>query len=95
MNTLIIEPDNYSSKALAIYRSLGKVYFGPHPRHDIHIAVARLAYKIDASWMDKMPNLKVIALPGTGLVMDFIDVNEAKKYKTKIVYLDEKNRIKK
>ena len=87
MNTLIIEPDNYSSKALAIYRSLGKVYFGPHPRHDIHIAVARLAYKIDASWMDKMPNLKVIALPGTGLVMDFIDVDEARRRGIKVITL--------
>ena len=77
----ITEPKDYSKKALAIYKSLGPVYFSASPRKDANVLVLRLAYKIDSSWMDKMPNLKVIATPTTGL--KHIDMKEAKKRKIK------------
>src|SRR3989344_3771627 len=75
----ITESRDYSEKALAIYKSLGPVYLSASPRKDANVLVLRLAYKIDSSWMDKMPNLKVIATPTTGL--NHIDLKEAKKKK--------------
>ncbi|MBI2024696.1 MAG: hypothetical protein HYT03_01205 [Candidatus Harrisonbacteria bacterium] len=93
MTTLIAEPKDYSEKAIAAYKSLGPVYLLPKlegkKRDEIlrqaNIIVLRLAYKIDASWMDKMPNLKVIATPTTGL--NHVDVAEAKKRGIKIICL--------
>ena len=81
----ITEPRDYSEKALAIYKSLGPVYLSASPRKDANVLVLRLAYKIDSSWMDKMPNLKVIATPTTGL--NHIDLKEAKKRKIKVISL--------
>ena len=81
----ITESRDYSEKALAIYKSLGPVYLSASPRKDANVLVLRLAYKIDSSWMDKMPNLKVIATPTTGL--NHIDLKEAKKRKIKVISL--------
>lgn len=85
MTIQITEPKDYSEKALAIYKSLGEVYTGAEPRADANILVVRLAYKIDGSWLDKMPNLKIIATPTTGL--NHIDVGEAEKRGVKIISL--------
>ncbi len=85
MTILITEPKDYSEKALNVYRSLGEVKFGSKPSADANILVARLAYKIDKSWMDKMPNLKIIATPTTGL--NHIDLEEAKKRGIKVISL--------
>lgn len=91
--TVIFESSDYSKKALADYASLGDVYLLSQlkgKRRDealkkANIIVLRLAYKIDALWMDKMPNLKVIATPTTGL--NHVDVVEAKKRGIKIICL--------
>ncbi|MBI4992219.1 MAG: hypothetical protein HZB99_03305 [Candidatus Harrisonbacteria bacterium] len=85
MVTLITEPKDYSEKALDIYRSMGRVYFGGTPREDAEILVVRLGYKIDRLWMDKVPNLKIIATPTTGL--NHIDLKEAEKRGIKIISL--------
>ncbi len=94
MNTLVAEPKDYSEKSLAIYRSLGKVHLAPAslnlankeiPWSEITTLVVRLAYKIDKSWMDKMPKLKVIATPTTGL--NHVDLEEAKKRGIKVISL--------
>lgn len=85
LTTLITEPKDYSEKALSVYKSLGDVVFGETPNKEADIIVLRLAYKIDASWLDKMPNLKVIATPTTGL--NHVDVAEAKKRGVKIISL--------
>jgi len=85
MVILITEPKDYSEKALQIFRSLGEVYFGGAPREDAKILVVRLGYKIGSSWMDKMPNLKIIATPTTGL--NHIDMEEAEKRGIKIISL--------
>ncbi len=92
MVTLITEPNDYSQKALALYRSLGRVYFLPElgkkrdqVLKETEILTVRLAHRIDASWLKKMPNLKIIATPTTGL--NHIDADEAKKRKVQIVSL--------
>ncbi len=73
----ITEPIDYSEKALAIYRSLGTVVFGPKPDARADVMAIGLNYRIDKKWLDKMPNLKVIGWQGTGL--NHIDVKEVKK----------------
>lgn len=94
MKILIVEPKDYSEKSLALYGSLGKVYLAPPsldlankkiPWPEIAILVVRLAYKIDGSWFDKMPNLKIIATPTTGL--NHLDLKEAEKRGIKVISL--------
>ncbi|MEK9186123.1 MAG: NAD(P)-dependent oxidoreductase [Patescibacteria group bacterium] len=85
MKILITEPQDYSPKAIEIYKSLGEVVLGGEPTVDTEIVVVRLKYKIDKSWMDKMPNLKIIASPTTGL--NHIDIVEAEKRGIKIISL--------
>lgn len=81
----ITEPQDYSEKALATYRSLGEVVLGGEPTVDTEVIVIRLKYKIDKSWMDKMPKLKLIASPTTGL--NHIDAAEAEKRGIKVITL--------
>lgn len=76
LTTLITEPKDYSEKALAIYRSLGPVYF-VSPAEALtkagskfktaDILVVGLRHQIDKKWIDAMPKLKVVASPATGL----------------------------
>ena len=80
----LTEPKDYSEKALAIYRSLGGVVFGSKPRKDAKVLVVGLKYRIDKRWLDAMPNLKVIAWPGTGI--NHFDVGQIKKKGIKFFY---------
>ena len=85
MKIHITEPQDYSKNALATYASLGEVSFGENPHPETEILTVRLKHKIDKNWMDKMPNLKIIASPTTGL--NHIDVAEAAKRGVKLVTL--------
>lgn len=93
MNILILEPKDYSKKALAMYSSLGRVYLWPDLntkqkktiKQKADVLVLRLAYKIDAGWFGTMPDLKVVATPTTGL--NHIDLEEARKRGIKIISL--------
>lgn len=81
----ITEPRDYSPKAIETYKSLGEVVLGGEPTVDVGVIVIRLKHKIDKSWLDKMPNLKIIASPTTG--HNHIDVAEAEKRGIKLVTL--------
>lgn len=92
MITLITEPEDYSSQAIAVYKSLGDVFLLPElgkRKNEIlkrtNILVLRLRYKIDSSWFDKMPNLKIIATNTTGL--NHVDIAEAQKRGVKVISL--------
>jgi len=93
MITLIAEPKDYSERAKEIYRSLGETYELTEAdasekkgtKFLADILVVRLKYTIDKFWLDKMPNLKIIATPTTGL--NHVDVKEAEKRGIKIVSL--------
>ena len=85
MKVLITEPQDYSLKAIEMYKSLGEVVLGGEPTAEVGVIAIRLKNKIDSSWMDKMPNLKIIASPTTGL--NHIDVAEAEKRGIKLVTL--------
>ena len=58
--TLITEPKDYSKKALAVYKSLGQVYFWDdlkksdinETKKNANVLVVRLKYKIDRKWID-------------------------------------------
>lgn len=83
--TLILESMDYSENALAIYRKLGPVHFfsklsaseKKRAMQSANIIVIRLKYTLDEKWFPKMPNLKIIATPTTGL--NHIDMDAAKK----------------
>jgi D-3-phosphoglycerate dehydrogenase len=85
MKIHITEPQDYSEKALATYRSLGEVVFADEPHPEAEAVVVRLKHKIDKAWMDRSPKLKLIASPTTGL--NHIDVAEAEKRGIKLVTL--------
>ncbi|MDP1719080.1 MAG: NAD(P)-dependent oxidoreductase [bacterium] len=85
MKILITEPQDYSSKAIEIYKSLGEVILGGEPTADTEVIAVRLKNKIDKSWMDKMPKLKIIASPTTGL--NHIDVAEVERRGIKLITL--------
>lgn len=91
--TLIAESKDYSEYARGIYRSLGDIYELTEgeaarkegPKFSADILVVRLKYTIDKFWFDRMPNLKVIATPTTGL--NHIDLAEAERRGVKIISL--------
>src|SRR3989344_1597678 len=94
LTTLITEPQDYSLKALEIYRSLGPVYFFPDLKTEIKkkeikkladILAVGLNYQIDKKWIDEMPNLKIIASPATGY--NHLDIEYARKRGIKIISL--------
>lgn len=81
----ITEPTDYSKKALAVYRSLGRVVFDSKPRRDTEVLIIGLKYRIDKKWLDKMPNLRVIGWQGTGL--NHIDIAVLKERGIKLISL--------
>ncbi len=98
MTILITEPKDYSPKALAVYKSLGRVYFFSHSeasaKEGLELTsmektadalVIGLKYQISERWFNQMPNLKIIASPTTGL--NHIDVGVARKRGIKIISL--------
>lgn len=93
MHILLTEPGDYSPKALAIYRKLGAVHFLPTLHGEAKksalmradVLAVRLGYAIDEKWFCRMPNLKIIATPTTGL--NHIDLKAAGKRGIKIFSL--------
>jgi len=70
MHIMILEPDGYSPRALAIYRRLGRVWLGDVPesaRSHVTLAVVRLAHRLDDRFFATYPGLTSIASPTTGL----------------------------
>ena len=63
----ITEPIDYSEKALAVYRSMGRVVFDSRPLKDAEVLVVGLKHQIDKKWIDAMPLLEIVASPATGL----------------------------
>ncbi len=93
LTILILEPDDYAPDALAAYRALGRVLLWPEMNAGqrnralagADILVVRLVYRITNPWLSRMPNLKIIATPTTGLT--HIDTDAAKKRGIKIISL--------
>lgn len=93
MTIFITEPKDYSQKALAIYKTLGQVYFLSEINKNklnsflfkVNLLVIRIATNVDRNFIDQMPNLQVIATSTTGL--NHIDINYAKSKKIKIISL--------
>lgn len=93
MTILITESENYSKKAEDIYKSIGYVYYleslnkkdAEKIKKEADILVVRLANNINKEWMDKMPNLKIIATPTTGL--NHIDIGYAKSKNIEVISL--------
>ncbi len=91
--TLILEPDGYAPEALAEYRALGRVSLWHELKSaekkrvlaGADILVVRLAHRITEAWLSRMPNLKIIATPTTGL--NHLDLDAAKKRGIKIISL--------
>ena len=91
--TLITEPKDYSKKALAVYRSLGQVYFLFEINRsklscilsEVNVLVIRIATGVDKHFIDQISNLKIIATSTTGL--NHIDVDYAKSKGIKIISL--------
>lgn len=81
----ITEPKEYSKKALARYASLGSVVKRATPVKNAEVLVIGLAHRIDKAWMERMPKLKIIASPATGL--NHMDMEEAKKRGITIISL--------
>ena len=98
MVTLITEPEDYSKKALEIYKSLGPVYFclpsEASAKEGVKLTgrkrladtlVIGLKYQIDKKFLDQTPNLKIIASPATGL--NHLNLVEIKSRGIKIISL--------
>lgn len=93
LNILILESEGCSPAALARYRSLGRVViWADLPARgrgralaSADILVVRLAHRIDTAWLDRMPRLRLIVTPTTGLT--HIDMNAAQKRGIKILSL--------
>lgn len=81
--TLLTEPKGYSSKAIAIYRTLGPVaawreaVARPALLKRATILAVKLGMRISKNVLDRLPNLKIIGTSTTGL--NHIDMAEAKR----------------
>jgi D-3-phosphoglycerate dehydrogenase len=70
INILVLQPDNYSLDALALYGDLGQVYLGLNAGPDknaVSVLVVRLSYNIDYKFLKSFPKLRWIISPTTGL----------------------------
>lgn len=84
MITIIIE-ENYSPRAIALYKKLGPVYFEKKYLKKADILVVRLAVNVDKKMIDSAPKLKVIATSTTGL--NHIDMDYAARKGIKVISL--------
>lgn len=93
MTILITEPKDYSLKALAIYKKLGRVCLWPDLSATdkksilsrLNIIVIGLAIQLDKNFIDQMPHLKIIASPATG--MNHIDTDYVRSKGIKLISL--------
>ena len=95
MSILILEPLDYSQKAVDLYASLGTVHFGIAACDPISVEtiVVRLKYKIDENFCTRFPNLKFVVTPTTGL--NHIDIDYLKRQNIRFISLrDTKEKIK-
>ncbi len=91
--TLITEPSGYSPAALRMYRSLGPVYFWPELKgqkrervlKEVRILAVGISIMIDRAFMERMPNLEIIASPATGL--NHLDVAQARARGIRLITL--------
>tara|TARA_B100001123_G_C15047521_1_gene922186 strand:- start:19 stop:915 length:897 start_codon:yes stop_codon:yes gene_type:complete len=82
----IITEEPFYHKGIEILEKIGKIDENNLDNDDdITILVVGLSNKINQNIMNKMPNLKIIATPTTGL--DHIDMDEAVKRKISILSL--------
>lgn len=92
---LVVEPHVYSNEALAIYKKIGTVRlvsdekkikaFPKKGDEKTTILVTRFHMRIDKALMERLPRLKIIGMPTTGL--NHIDVAYAEEKGIKIVSL--------
>jgi len=93
MKILITESENYSERALEIYRQAGYVVLGNNlTREELlrevsnaDILVSRLAHVIDREILERAKNLRFIASPTTGL--NHIDIKSAENRGIKVISL--------
>tara|TARA_R100000900_G_scaffold37538_2_gene31051 strand:- start:118053 stop:119006 length:954 start_codon:yes stop_codon:yes gene_type:complete len=86
--TLIIEPDGYSSRAIFEYEKMGPVFQGEIEnslKSEISLLVVRLAHIIDKDFLVQFPSLIAIATPTTGLT--HIDTSYCVKRNIKVFSL--------
>lgn len=70
MTTLIVEPLNYSERAIREYQKLGLVWFSEAPigkSDEVKVLVVRLGKIIDEEYLGAYPSLHAIVSPTTGL----------------------------
>lgn len=80
MTTLIVEPLNYSERAIREYQKLGPVWLGDAPidqRDQVKLLVVRLGRTLDEEYLADYPALCAIVTPTTGLT--HIDLTACKK----------------
>lgn len=93
ISTLIAESKDHSERANALYRSLGHIFLWQgldkkekeHALKNANVLAIGLSLTIDKNFIDKMPNLKIIATQTTGL--NHIDVAYAEQKGIKIISL--------
>lgn len=90
----ILEPKEYSSEAISIYRLMGPVAFGyPDSVDDVsRVLVVRLGYYIGCEILRLMPKLRAVISPTTGL--NHLDTKALEGKSIKVLYLgDVRDRI--
>lgn len=83
----ILEHEDYSEAAISIYKSLGNVTFGyPESVDEVsRVLVVRLGHYIGNQILRKMPNLRAVVTPTTGL--NHIDEEALSKQSIHLLYL--------
>ena len=83
---VILEPDDYSSQALELYRSVGVVHLNNgHINRDASLLIVRLSYSLDREFLSQFERLRIIVTPTTGL--DHIDLDACSEFGIEVVSL--------
>ena len=91
MTVLITEPDNYSERAINLYRNaFGEVILDQVSADrclEVKVLVVRLAHRLDESYLSRYPALQVVVSPTTGLT--HINMNFCRERGIRVLSLDQ------
>ena len=85
MQLWLTEPDHWSVEGIRTLEGLGSVGYGPDPDVRTQVLAVRLRTRVTKSLLDRLPNVRVVVCPTTGV--DHIDTGELERRNIDLIAL--------